>query len=154
MIPVSCGLESFLKWCSLLRSVLLFLLLIWCWFIFYGGQVVHSTTKLAQHNGNKSQQKMKQTTTQPKQDAIHFTLHFTFTFSRRFYPKRLTVHSGYTFVLSVCVIIQYKGNKPQLYRNKSQHNKFNPMLCVGECCALLGHHMILACQMIHLEKNK
>ncbi len=24
-------------------------------------------------------------------------------FSRRFYPKRLTVHSGYTFVLSACL---------------------------------------------------
>ncbi len=32
---------------------------------------------------------------------------FTFTFSRRFYPKRLTVHSGYTFFLSVCV---FPGN--------------------------------------------
>ncbi len=32
---------------------------------------------------------------------------YTFTFSRRFYPKRLTVHSGYTFVLSVCV---FPGN--------------------------------------------
>ncbi len=29
---------------------------------------------------------------------------FTFTFSRRFYPKRLTVHSGYTFFfISMCV---------------------------------------------------
>ncbi len=26
-----------------------------------------------------------------------------FTFSRRFYPKRLTVHSGYTFFVSMCV---------------------------------------------------
>ncbi len=34
---------------------------------------------------------------------------FTFMhFSRRFYPKRLTVHSGYTFVLSVCV---FPGNR-------------------------------------------
>ncbi len=31
-------------------------------------------------------------------------LQFTFTaFSRRFYPKRLTVHSGYTFIASMCV---------------------------------------------------
>ncbi len=27
---------------------------------------------------------------------------YIYAFSRRFYPKRLTVHSGYTFVLSVC----------------------------------------------------
>ncbi len=32
---------------------------------------------------------------------------FTFTFMRHFYPKRLTVHSGYTFFLSVCV---FPGN--------------------------------------------
>ncbi len=28
---------------------------------------------------------------------------YIYAFNRRFYPKRLTVHSGYTFVLSVCV---------------------------------------------------
>ncbi len=28
--------------------------------------------------------------------------HYIYAFSRRFYPKRLTVHSGYTFCLSVC----------------------------------------------------
>ncbi len=28
---------------------------------------------------------------------------YIYAFSRRFYPKRLTVHSGYTFVLSACV---------------------------------------------------
>ncbi len=29
-----------------------------------------------------------------------------YAFSKRFYPKRLTVHSGYSFVLSVCVFIE------------------------------------------------
>ncbi len=33
---------------------------------------------------------------------------YPFTFSRRFYPKRLTVHSGYTFFLSVHV---FPGNR-------------------------------------------
>ncbi len=33
---------------------------------------------------------------------------YIYAFSRRFYPKRLTVHSGYTFVLSVCV---FPGNR-------------------------------------------
>ncbi len=33
---------------------------------------------------------------------------YIYAFSRRFYPKRLTVHSGYTFVLSVCV---FPGNQ-------------------------------------------
>ncbi len=28
---------------------------------------------------------------------------YIYAFSRRFYPKRLTVHSGYTFIVSVCV---------------------------------------------------
>ncbi len=35
-------------------------------------------------------------------------LMFCFTFIRCFYPKRLTVHSGYTFVLPVCV---FPGNR-------------------------------------------
>ncbi len=33
---------------------------------------------------------------------------YIYAVSRRFYPKRLTVHSGYTFVLSVCV---FPGNR-------------------------------------------
>ncbi len=33
---------------------------------------------------------------------------YIYAFSRRFYPKRLTVHSGYTFILSVCV---FPGNR-------------------------------------------
>ncbi len=32
---------------------------------------------------------------------------YIYAFSRRFYPKRLTVHSGYTFVLSVFVLLLY-----------------------------------------------
>ncbi len=27
---------------------------------------------------------------------------YIYAFSRRFYPKRLTVHSGYTFFVSIC----------------------------------------------------
>ncbi len=42
----------------------------------------------------------------PLKSHTHTHTHI-FTFSRRFYPKRLTVHSGYTFVLSVCV---FPGN--------------------------------------------
>ncbi len=33
---------------------------------------------------------------------------YIYVFSRRFYPKRRTEHSGYTFVLSVCV---FPGNR-------------------------------------------
>ncbi len=29
---------------------------------------------------------------------------YIYSFSRRFYPKRLTVHSGYTFFVSMCVL--------------------------------------------------
>ncbi len=39
-------------------------------------------------------------------------------FSRRFYPKRLTVHSGYTFVLSVCV---FPGNRTHNLTQCSNH---------------------------------
>ncbi len=39
---------------------------------------------------------------------VHFSYIYIYAFSRRFYPKRLTVHSGYTFVLSVCV---FPGNR-------------------------------------------
>ncbi len=28
---------------------------------------------------------------------------YIYAFIRRFYPKRLTVHSGYTFIISMCV---------------------------------------------------
>ncbi len=28
---------------------------------------------------------------------------YIYAFSRRFYPKRLTLHSGYTFFVSMCV---------------------------------------------------
>ncbi len=30
--------------------------------------------------------------------------HYIYAFSRHFYPKRLTMNSGYTFFLSVCVL--------------------------------------------------
>ncbi len=33
---------------------------------------------------------------------------YIYAFTRHFYPKRLTMHSGYTFVLSVCV---FPGNR-------------------------------------------
>ncbi len=34
---------------------------------------------------------------------VHLPLHYIYAFSRRLYPKRLTVHSGYTFSVSLCV---------------------------------------------------
>ncbi len=40
--------------------------------------------------------------------SCQFIYIYIYAFSRRFYPKRLTVHSGYTFVLSVCV---FPGNR-------------------------------------------
>ncbi len=41
------------------------------------------------------------TDTGPYRDLIYI---YIYAFSRHFYPKRLAVHSGYTFVLSVCVL--------------------------------------------------
>ncbi len=42
-----------------------------------------------------------------KDQSIYYYI-YMYAFSRRFYPKRLTVHSSYTFVLSVCV---FPGNR-------------------------------------------
>ncbi len=42
-----------------------------------------------------------------KDQSIYYYI-YIYAFSRRFYPKRLTVHSSYTFVLSVCV---FPGNR-------------------------------------------
>ncbi len=37
-------------------------------------------------------------------DMFKYKKHITFyAFSRRFYPKRLTVHSGYTYFVSMCI---------------------------------------------------
>ncbi len=38
-----------------------------------------------------------------KYPNIHNVYIYNYAFSRRFYPKRLTVHSGYTFFVSMCV---------------------------------------------------
>ncbi len=37
----------------------------------------------------------------PTPPAVYYI--YIYAFSRRFYPKRLTVHSGYTFFVSMCV---------------------------------------------------
>ncbi len=42
---------------------------------------------------------------------------YIYAFSRRFYPKRLTVHSGYTFFVSMCV--PWESNPQPL---RCQHN--------------------------------
>ncbi len=41
-------------------------------------------------------------------------LFYIYAFSRRFYPKQLTLHSGYTFFVSMCV--PWESN-PQPLRN-------------------------------------
>ncbi len=59
--------------------------------------------------------------------AVRVHIHsiiYIYAFSRRFYTKRLTVHSGYTYFLSVCVpwelkqqpfalLTQYSTTEPQ-----------------------------------------
>ncbi len=37
------------------------------------------------------------------EESLFFIVESIYAFSRRFYPKRLTVHSGYTFIVSMCV---------------------------------------------------
>ncbi len=48
----------------------------------------------------------------------------TFTFSRRFYPKRLTVHSGYTFVF-ICTCVPWELN-PQPFAPVMQCSTTEP----------------------------
>ncbi len=55
-------------------------------------------------------------------NSVDFDYIYIYAFSRRFYPKRLTVHSGYTFVLSVCV---FPGNRTH---NLCAANAANAML--------------------------
>ncbi len=43
---------------------------------------------------------------------------YIYSFSRHFYPKRLTVHSGYTFFVSMCVPWEPPGF---VCRNQMQH---------------------------------
>ncbi len=63
---------------------------------------------MAQHKHNKPCAHRHSDLWWPSKVHKPLTVTFTFTFIRRFYPKRLTVHSGYTFVLSVCV---FPGNR-------------------------------------------
>ncbi len=43
-------------------------------------------------------------------------------FSRRFYPKRLTVHSGYTFIVSMCSL----GIEPTTFALQTQCSTTEP----------------------------
>ncbi len=43
--------------------------------------------------------------------VIYIFYIYIYAFSRCFYPKRLTVHSGYTFVLSVCLLIEWPDDE-------------------------------------------
>ncbi len=68
---------------------------------------------------------------------------YIYAFSRRFYPKRLTVHSGYTFVLWVCV---FPGNwthnlcraNAMLYHWATGTRTFTFLLQVGVSLVLLN----------------
>ncbi len=58
---------------------------------------------------------------------------YIYTFSRRFYPKRLTVHSGYIFVLSVCVCNTSVSLWTKFYFCVLGHFSINSEIYVG-CC--------------------
>ncbi len=52
---------------------------------------------------------------------------FTFTFSRRFYPKRLTVHSGYTFFVRyhfLVFFVKYQERQLRSYSKKRRESSF------------------------------
>ncbi len=57
---------------------------------------------------------------------------YIYAFSRRFYPKRLTVHSGYTFFVSMCVPWEFN---PQPFELLTQYSTTEPQehLSVLKC---------------------
>ncbi len=55
-----------------------------------------------------------------KRAAVISHLHYAF--SRRFYPKRLTVHSGYTCFISMCSL----GIEPTTFALLTQHSTTEP----------------------------
>ncbi len=69
---------------------------------------------------------------------------YIYAFRRRFYPKRLTVHSGYTFVLSVFLrrlwerkpdarVLRPKGNSPPEVERSTPHFTVSvPLRCPQE----------------------
>ncbi len=65
-----------------------------------------------------------------------FLYYLHFTFSRRFYPKRLTGHSGYTFSL-VCV---FPGNRThnllRCWRNALPLSHRNICTCIIQICII------------------
>ncbi len=66
---------------------------------------------------------------------------YIYAFSRRFYPKRLTVHSGYTFFISMCVPWELNPQPfallTQCSTTESQdQNKSNTHPCSRCVCAL------------------
>ncbi len=65
-----------------------------------------------------------------------FTFIYIYAFSRRFYPKWLTVHSGYTFVLSVWYLLQVSKKSGIL--PETAVGKYN--LCAICRCLLKLYH--------------
>ncbi len=63
---------------------------------------LNDETGLLDRNGEK--QKGSCPATEQRRECAHHTSYiYMYAFSRRFYPKQLTVHSGYTFIVSMCV---------------------------------------------------
>ncbi len=67
-----------------------------------GSVTVPSDFKFRMHTGNKQGGRWLMV-------SLLFLIIYIYAFSRRFYPKRLTVHSGYTHFVSMCV---YLGIEP------------------------------------------
>ncbi len=64
-------------------------------------------------------------------------LHYIYAFSRHFYPKRLTVHSGYTCFISMCVPWELN---PQPFALLTQCSTIEPqehVVCVMFCILML-----------------
>ncbi len=55
---------------------------------------------------------------------------YIYAFIRRFYPKRLTVHSGYTFIVSMCVSWESNPQPLRCWRNAPPLSHRNTELLV------------------------
>ncbi len=84
---------------------------------------------------------------------------YIYAFSRRFYPKRLTVHSGYTLLISMCVSWELNPQPLRCWRNVPQEHSFmskydvSPIsYLVSSPCPLRGS--VLVCRQLTMFGNR
>ncbi len=79
-------------------------------------------------------------------DPVLLFILFIYAFSRRFYPKRLTVHSGHTFFVSICVPWE---SKPQPFALLTQCSTTEPYRNTAvNCCMVLANVLQLSFRVL------